>query len=1175
MFRRICILILILLALTFTRPYSADAQALWRSNGGSVAGMISSASSINQILSTMASYVGKQWYVVIDGFQVTETIPVTAYPAIQGYTFTVDNFFLHTPSLNVAVDYMDSATGTWLVYNELDGVGSFATGFSTPADISSSNPADFAASDPTIAGTFGLPNSPSGDPTQQSSKSCGNPVNITGEPSVGEPINVATGNVYNDVIDYQTATSNPLKWERCYNSRGDAFPIPGSMGSNWRTSYDRTLWIGTNLLPTQIQAFSNILPVYPFIAAKRGDGQVIYFRNNAGVWTTDSDVNLKLRQSGTNWIMTDVQGDTETYTMANATQAALSTIQYRDGYKETLSYDSNQHLNRVSDSYGRSLQITFSNNLLQTVTTPDGLVLTYGYDSSGQTGSSLDRLSSVTYSTTPQTSQQYLYENSDVPFALTGVIDENGNRYMSWTYDDNARGLTSQIGNGALLTTVTYNDTDGSRTAANALGQTDVYKFATLQGIPKVTEIDRLATATTSAASKLFTYDGNGYTATETDWNHNVTNYVNDTLGRPTSMVEAYGTSLARTTTVSYFAGLDLPLQIVTPNLTSAFQYDSSANLLTKTLTDTTTTTVPYSTKGQTRTWTYTWNNGLLTSVQNPRTDVRAITNFAYDTTGALITTTNALGQTTQVTQHTPGGLPLTIVDENGVTSQLTYDARSRLTSSTIDTTAGNLETQYAHDAAGNVVNITLPDGSATTNSYDTAHRLISVTDLLGQTTSYTLDALGDRTATTLANAAHVVKWQHTSSFDALGRIITDTGGAGQTSHLTYDANGNNLSLTDPLNHSEAQAFDALNRLTAITDPASAVTTTTYDTQDHPKIVTAPNNGKTTYIYDGFSDVIEQSSPDTHNTVFLYNPDGKVTEKIDQTGATVNLTYDALDRVKTEIYPADTAENVTNTYDAPGAGFGVGRLTSVADAAGTLARTFDERGNILSETRTIGSAVLVTGHTYDAAGRVATITYPSGVAVSYIRDVMGRIIAVTLKSHGTSSTVVSNISYEPFGPITSLSFGNGVVETQGYDGDYRATSIDDVGLSSIQNLTYGYDAANNVLSLADGVTPENTQAFQYDSLNRLTGADGGYGNLSYTYDNMSNRLTQSLGSAVTTYGYTPATNHLLTVASGGSSETISYTTTGNISSTGNGMGFGYNQAGRLENVTSNSQSIAS
>ena len=93
----------------------------------------------------------------------------------------------------------------------------------------------------------------------------------------------------------------------------------------------------------------------------------------------------------------------------------------------------------------------------------------------------------MTYPTSPATSQTYLYSNSALPSALTGVVDENGNPYATWTYDAMGRGLTSLMGSGAMLTTVAYDDKTGNRTVTNPLGQQEVFRFTTLQGLPKVT----------------------------------------------------------------------------------------------------------------------------------------------------------------------------------------------------------------------------------------------------------------------------------------------------------------------------------------------------------------------------------------------------------------------------------------------------------------------------------------------------------------------------------------------------------------------------------------------------------------------------------------------------------------------------------------------------------------
>jgi len=199
------------------------------------------------------------------------------------------------------------------------------------------------------------------------------------------------------------------------------------------------------------------------------------------------------------------------------------------------------------------------------------------------------------------------------------------------------------------------------------MGVQDTYTFSTLQNAQKVTGISRAATGTTAAATRSFTYDTNGYLATATDWNGNLTTYTNNSHGMPTKIVEP-----TRTTTISYDPTfVHLPHQVITTGLTTTFAYDTSGNPHTKTDKDTTTQTIPYSTNGQTRKWTYTYSNFLLASVQNPRTDLTIVTHYGYGPDGALTSITDPLTHITNITSHTGGGRPLTIVDPNSVTTTL------------------------------------------------------------------------------------------------------------------------------------------------------------------------------------------------------------------------------------------------------------------------------------------------------------------------------------------------------------------------------------------------------------------------------------------------------------------------------------------------------------------------
>src|SRR5271166_2420973 len=288
----------------------------------------------------------------------------------------------------------------------------------------------------------------------------------TGGKSAGEPINVATGNVYESATDYTTKGTNPLAFRRSYNSLSYTRNLlPTMMGVNWRNNYDRYLAIvlnGTNTMAV----------------AQRADGRVLNFYCGTGTTCTpDTDVDASLTYSGSTWTLTDSDDTVETYTVASGV-GTLNSIKLRNGYTQTMHYTTGK-LTSVTDTYGRHISLTWTGSVVTGVTTPDSLSLTYGY--STVNGQSL--LTSVSYSTSPTTTLTYVYENTNLPFALTGITDENGHSYASWAYDGVGRAVSSQLSGGVNFTSVTYFDNNGNRNVTGPLGILETYKFTTLQGI--------------------------------------------------------------------------------------------------------------------------------------------------------------------------------------------------------------------------------------------------------------------------------------------------------------------------------------------------------------------------------------------------------------------------------------------------------------------------------------------------------------------------------------------------------------------------------------------------------------------------------------------------------------------------------------------------------------------
>jgi RHS repeat-associated protein len=987
----------------------------------------------------------------------------------------------------------------------------------------------------------------------------------------GNPVVVGSGAKLERTVDFRTAGPFALEFSRYYNAQRARW---SSVGSKWAGSFDR--WL----------TFVGSYRVY----VNRPDGEVLRFDYNNGdylrrygsSWIKDSIESLTKTADG--WEFRDAASTVETYTSGGE----LVSITSVGGYQQTLTHDSEGNPTAVIDSFGRQLTFTYVDDKLETMIAPDGGVYHYLYDQAGPATN--DRLARVLYpDDTPgddgdNPSVTYLYEDPDFPFALTGIIDENGDRFATWAYDDSLRATLSAHAGGADRITLTYDDAGKTRTITNALGKQTTYRFAEIQRKWKVTQVEGHASANCVAANTDYSHDGRGFVDSTTDWNGNVTTYVNENSlrGLPLTRTEAVGTLEQRTTTMTWHPDFRLPTQIVEPERTIDLTYDAAGNLLTRSETDT-------GAGGQTRTWTFTYTTaGLLASADGPRTDVSDVTTYDYTTSGFLSKVTNALGHEIEITSHNGRGLPLVMIDENGVESTLTYTPRGWLESVTVDSGAGGTSatTTFAYDGVGRITRVTLPDGSALNYAYDAAHRLTAVSNDLGERIDHTLDAMGGRTQTVVKASGGAVKRTQGQAFDELGRLLQRIGGASQTRTFGYDPNGNLTSETDGLNNTWSYAFDALDRLVQETDPLSGLTDYGYDDQDALTGVTDPRDLVTTYVRDGFGQVVQETSPDRGTTVYTRDAAGNVISQMDARGVVTQFTYDALNRVTSKTFPAGPSEDVTYGYDATAGGnFGIGRLTSVVGAVGSTAFVYDARGNLIEERRSQGGQLYVTGYGYDLADRLTRIVYPSGRIVTYQRDSLGRVSAVETQDDDVSPVVslASNLTYLPFGPLASLDFGNGLGLALSYDQDYRLTGIEtfDGGSNWVQDLAYGLDANDRVATINDALDPASSQTYTYDALNRLIQGQGAYGTIGYGYDALGNRLWRTItdgGTVTETYAYDAFSNRLLSVDDGATVRSFGYAADGSVIGDDRGVDvfdLAYDAAGRLVEVDRNSALEAS
>jgi RHS repeat-associated protein len=1004
--------------------------------------------------------------------------------------------------------------------------------------------------------------------------------------AVSNPVNPATGNKLQIETDYESDGRFPLRLVRVYNS-DEATPGTDS-GRRWRHTYDRRIVsvTGATVVGAPTQVF-----------ARRGDGKGFRFTETATPRTYASasapgETLLRLADASgatTGWQLTTREDQSEEY---NA-EGQLIAIRERSGLSQTLSYDASKLLHAVADSFGRSLTFAYDGaGRLQTVMGPAGPQFKYQYGPEGQ-------LTSVTY---PDGGiRQYHYEDSRFPHALTGITDENGNRYASWTYDAEQRVAESIHAGGAQHHQFTYSP-DGSSSIVDPMGTARTNRFQVIGNVVKMTAVE--GAVNPPCGNLPFKSYSGPFIAESKDWNGNRTCHQHDTArnletvrgegladacpGDLSSWTPAGGT-VERKISTEWHPTWRLPTRIAEPARITTNVYDidgsacgASGALCSKAVQATNDATgargFSASPVGAPRTWTYTYNaNGQVLTIDGPRTDAADVTTYTYypnddpdlGKRGNVATISNALGHATQITAYNAHGRPLTIVDPNGLTTTLTYDPRQRLTSRSV----GSETTSYEYDGVGQMTMGTPPDGSSLSYTYDAAHRLTGIQNNLGDRIAYRLDLMGNRIGEDLFDSANQLAQTRSRVYSNLNRLTQEIGGtspAGQITRYGYDNQGNVTSITDRLNRVTTNAHDALNRLKQVTDPAHGVTHYGYDGLDQLISVTDPRSNATDYVRDGFGNLSAQSNPDTGATANTYDTAGNLLTSTDARGQSTSYTYDALNRVSRIVYNEATGtqlKQVDYAYDQ-GAN-GIGRLSSITEtsAAGFVLQTttygYDQHGRVVSEARAIGTQTRTIAYAYDAVGRMTEMTYPSGRTVNYGFDGSGRVNRIETASAGETQVVLQDVVHHPFGAVKSFTFGNLEPYARAFDLDGRVATH----TLAEQTKVLSFDAASRITRIERQGAPANFANYGYDALDRLISAVLPTSTFGFGYDPVGNRLSKTTGGSTDTYAYPPTSNRLGSIVS--SSGTRMYTHDANGSITGDGLNtYAYDPRGRLVSAVS-------
>ena len=391
------------------------------------------------------------------------------------------------------------------------------------------------------------------------------------------------------------------------------------------------------------------------------------------------------------------------------------------------------------------------------------------------------------------------------------------------------------------------------------------------------------------------------------------------------------------------------------------------------------------------------------------------VTSFSYDARGNLTGIQNALGHVIQLQNYNSRGQLGTIVDANGVVTELAYHARGWLLTSTVKDPEGKFKndavTEYGYDQVGQITRITLPDGAALHFQYDAAHRLIAVNNSLGERVTYTLDSEGNRIGEEITSGAGAITSSLKRSYDELSRLLQVVEADRYVNAYRYDANGNVVASADGNANQTQFGYDALNQLVSFDAPLKHTADYDYDHQGNLIEVLDARNLATVYGYDGLGNPIQRQSPDTGVENYRYDAAGNLTGRTDANGTTINYRHDALNRVTGIDYPGKEFD-IRYTHDV--CTHGLGRVCSVTVGYSRTRYHYDFRGMPAEVQTSFGSRDYTARYRYDANGRLLALTYPSGLVVTYRRDAAGRIVDVTSTWDGNTEDIAANITYLPF-----------------------------------------------------------------------------------------------------------------------------------------------------------------
>ncbi len=460
--------------------------------------------------------------------------------------------------------------------------------------------------------------------------------------------------------------------------------------------------------------------------------------------------------------------------------------------------------------------------------------------------------------------------------------------------------------------------------------------------------------------------------------------------------------------------------------------------------------------------------------------------------------------------------LPASITDEKGVTTTISYDSFGRITSKS---TAGRSTIYADFDAYDNPCKITGPDGISETFTYNALGDVQSSVRA-GLTSAFTYDAARRPIKTTLTGSSLSTPVISEVFYDAAGNINRQIEADGFETSSVWTAQQNKLSDTVGIG-SNAQTttylYDAADRRTGTRYHDGKTVNVKMDAAG--QVIESEIDGKITKMqYDHLGNVVKTTSPLGISILSEYDVLGNKVSSTDGMGKKITHTYNSFGEqtslknrndgvfgmslnlstrtgtLSTPMGKVFTKKYAENTWDLsetiPNSGIGrkttyqydaAGRIKTITDPTGAITYNYDAASGQLQSVVEGGKSI---EYTYDVLGRMTSST-AEGLSVNYAYTAGGKIKTLTYPAQNGLGAKSVEYEYDDMGRLVRVKDWANRQTHYAYDGMSRLVEIT---RPNGTKRTMSYDANGSIVGieerLADGA-PIMIHRFNYDADMRL------------------------------------------------------------------------------------------